>query len=80
VKAGGKHSLKMEGHVPPKRRLTFNGIHGILSQKIELLLKKMSAAQQTPFSKKKYCQRELYISYTKVQNYSLFKPTSDGNA
>jgi hypothetical protein len=23
-------------HVPPNRRLTFNGLHGILSQKIEL--------------------------------------------
>jgi hypothetical protein len=40
VKAGGQHSLKMEGHVPPKRRLTLNGIHGIISQKDRTLLKK----------------------------------------
>jgi hypothetical protein len=25
-------------HVPPKRRLTFNGLHGVISQKIELFL------------------------------------------
>jgi hypothetical protein len=26
-------------HIPPKRRLTFNGLHGIVSQKIELFTK-----------------------------------------
>jgi hypothetical protein len=25
-------------HVPPKRRLTFNGLHGVISQKIELFI------------------------------------------
>jgi hypothetical protein len=26
------------GDVPPKRRLTFNGLHGVISQKIELFI------------------------------------------
>jgi hypothetical protein len=25
-------------HVPPKRRLTFNGLHGVISHKIELFI------------------------------------------
>jgi hypothetical protein len=28
-------TLKMEATVPPKRRLTFNGLHGVIFQKIE---------------------------------------------
>jgi hypothetical protein len=32
VKAGGKR------HVLPKRRLAFNGLHGIISQKMELFI------------------------------------------
>jgi hypothetical protein len=41
VKAGGEEGKKKElvlRHVPPKRRLNFNGIHGVVSQKIELFL------------------------------------------
>jgi hypothetical protein len=26
------------GHVPPKRRWTFNGLHGVISQKIVLFM------------------------------------------
>jgi hypothetical protein len=29
-------TLKMEQYVPPKRRLTLNGLHGVISQKIVL--------------------------------------------
>jgi hypothetical protein len=31
-------NLKMEVNVPPKRRLTFNGLHGVTSQKTELFI------------------------------------------
>jgi hypothetical protein len=30
-------TLKTEAVVPPKLRLTFNGLHGVISQKIEIL-------------------------------------------
>jgi hypothetical protein len=33
MKAGGKQSDN-----PPKRRLAFNGLHGVISQKIELVM------------------------------------------
>jgi hypothetical protein len=40
VKAGGKLNLffhpEEEGDVPPKHRLTSNGLHGVISKKIEL--------------------------------------------
>jgi hypothetical protein len=29
-------TLKLERHVPPKRRMTFNGLRGVVSQKAEL--------------------------------------------
>jgi hypothetical protein len=47
VKAGGKQrvfssacssTLKWMRYVPPKRRLTFNGIHGVISQKVGLFI------------------------------------------
>jgi hypothetical protein len=31
-------TLKRERHVDPKRRLVFNGVHGIIFQKIELFI------------------------------------------
>jgi hypothetical protein len=37
VKAGGKKRIKRR-YVPRKRRLTFNGLHGVLSQKILLFI------------------------------------------
>jgi hypothetical protein len=38
--------LDDEGDVPPKRRLTFNGLHGVISQKIVLFnINKMSLLQ-----------------------------------
>jgi hypothetical protein len=42
MKAGDKQTLGLffnaedGGDVPPKRRLTFIGLHGVISQKIEL--------------------------------------------
>jgi hypothetical protein len=30
--------LTMEANVPPKHRLTFNELHGVISQKIELFI------------------------------------------
>jgi hypothetical protein len=35
-------------YVPPKRRLTFNGLHGVTSQKIELFI---SIALRTSYPK-----------------------------
>jgi hypothetical protein len=39
VRAGGKLALFFDpeegGDIPPKRRLTFSGLHGVISKKIE---------------------------------------------
>jgi hypothetical protein len=34
VKGSGKQSHPENGYVPPKCLLTFNGLHGVISQKI----------------------------------------------
>jgi hypothetical protein len=31
-------TLKMERYIPPKRRLTYNGLHGVISQKTILVV------------------------------------------
>jgi hypothetical protein len=31
-------TLIWERHVPPKRRITFNGLHGVISQKVQAIL------------------------------------------
>jgi hypothetical protein len=36
--ASSKQSPEMEATFPPKRRLTFNGLHGVISQRIELFI------------------------------------------
>jgi hypothetical protein len=36
AKQGSASTLKMEAYVFPKRRLIFNGLHGVISQKIVL--------------------------------------------
>jgi hypothetical protein len=33
-------------HIPPKRRLTFKGLHGVISQKTKLFLNGLSAGKQ----------------------------------
>jgi hypothetical protein len=44
-------TLKMEGrHVPPKRRLTFNGLHGVISQSMHRLCQQVSSSSTTAHS------------------------------
>jgi hypothetical protein len=57
VKAGSKQS-SFFGHedgddVPPKRRLTFNGLSGVISQKIELFI--TTAVRNSDPTRKKNC-------------------------
>jgi hypothetical protein len=40
MKAGGKQGVCLR-YVPPKRRLTFTGLHGVISQKIVLSTHKL---------------------------------------
>jgi hypothetical protein len=58
VKAGGKQSFDAgfllglffnpkDGDVPPKRRLTFNGLHGVISQKIVLFITTVRTSNPT---------------------------------
>jgi hypothetical protein len=38
MKQVASRALKVGGNVPPKRRLTFNRLHGFIAQKIKLFV------------------------------------------
>jgi hypothetical protein len=61
---------KWRRHVPPKRRLTYNGLHGVISQKMELFITIVVEF---------YCKKigAIFINYSICYTYMCFIGSRD---
>jgi hypothetical protein len=64
-------SWRWRRHVPPKRWLTFNGLHGVISQKIELLILHVLTKYENEYFPR---NKMIFVTLSEVTGMETYKP------